>query len=82
MSAIPNVKDYVRLCPPWASIDPERSPVLKWHATRGGAVVSALNAATTYREYRRFATRDVAIARLLPNGDLRLEQTWRKGDVV
>ena len=89
--SIPNIKDYARITPPWASIDPGRSPVIKWHASRGAAKVSAQSDAwglrdlppdderNSYSNHEWYAKRDHAIAVLAPNGDLVIEETWLAG---
>lgn len=91
------VKDLARISPPWASIVPERSPVVQWHNSRRGAKVSSKTNSTdsvykdadgkisdgfTGRYSHTVASRDFAIAQILPNGDLRIVEQTLKGEKV
>lgn len=83
---LPNVKDFARLSPPYASVVPHRQPVVKWHATQGAARTSALYDNTgciadddpySHKQEVKF---DCGVAKLLPNGDLIYVESYRPGD--
>lgn len=89
-SSLPNVKDYARIHPPYASIVLGRDPLVRWHSTRNGALRSALGWSNTRfgdpdkgeERWSSFATRHVAIAVLEPDGTLTIVQEWAPGQEI
>lgn len=92
---LPHVTDYVRISPPWASIQVGRTPLIKWHDSRGGARRSAQNGVwstpeggTTdmdehghYPRWDRECTASHGVARVDPNGDLIVVESWYAGQI-
>lgn len=91
--SLPNVTDYARLHPPYASVVEGREPVVQWHSTRGGAKRSAQANSWTLRDlpkeegerspYKRHewvVQNDHAVAVLEPGGALRIVEEWKKGE--
>jgi hypothetical protein len=86
MSDLPVVKDFARLSPPYASVVPSRTPVVQWHATRGGARTSALFHSTRLvPDLPPFHTEiavSCGIAVLAPNGDLVYVEQFKVGEIL
>lgn len=88
--SLPNIRDYVRIHPPYASVVVGRSPLIKWHDTRNGALRSAIGFNNTcsgdpekgQNRYSSYAINHVAIARVEPNGDLVIEREWLPGQEI
>jgi hypothetical protein len=88
MAQLPEIKDYARLNPPWASVVPGRSPVIQWHATRSGARRSAMS--STMRTERQVgeenwqtewvASEPFGVAMITPQGNLAYVETYDVGD--
>jgi hypothetical protein len=88
MSQLPDLKDYVRLAPVWASVVPGRTPVVQWHASKGGARTSALY--TTVRTQRKTGAEEwdvdwvcsapSGVAVINSKGDLVYVETYDVGD--
>lgn len=87
--ALPNIKDQVRINPPFASVVVGRSPVIRWHDTYSGARRSALNDTRYGDETRegenrwdRFAKADTGVATVKSNGDLEYVEQWPAGSKI
>lgn len=81
----PEIKDYARLAPPWASVVVGREPVVKWHTTRGGAWRSAETGSTKGVDgswYIRQASRPFGVARVDSCGDLVVVEQYAPGERV
>lgn len=87
---LPNITDQVRLSPPFASVVPGRTPVVRWHDTYGGARRSALTYTNTRsgdpekgeERYAEYAKIEVGIATIRPDGKVEYVDQWAPGQMV
>lgn len=88
--ALPNIKDQVRINPPFASVVIGRTPMIRWHDTYSGARRSALGYQNTRsgdpekgeERWDSYAKREVATATVLPNGDVEYVEKWPVGTKI